>query len=275
MGSNPTPSASDDDPNRCRSGRRPSGPDGRSRRSSRRRAPRYVAWTTSGDAAALEQAGSPSGDVPIGAVVVVDGAVVAARHNERELTGDPTAHAEVLALRDAAAARRSLAPRRRHRWSSPSSRARCAPARWSNARVGRLVFGAAEPRRRRRRLALQPRRRPPPEPRGRVTPASGPTSAPRCSTASSPTALTLDRPWRARRQSAPTTLGRRRVARADEWGGLESRCGLRVTVGSNPTLSASLAWHRPAASTARTMAASGRPSSSAPGTTPARRPITR
>jgi hypothetical protein len=30
----------------------------------------------------------------------------------------------------------------------------------------------------------------------------------------------------------------RKVARADEWGGLESRCGLRVTVGSNPTPSA-------------------------------------
>ena len=43
-------------------------------------------------------------DVPIGCVVVVDGDVVARRHNERELQGDPTAHAEVLALRDAAAA---------------------------------------------------------------------------------------------------------------------------------------------------------------------------
>jgi tRNA(adenine34) deaminase len=42
------------------------------------------------------------GDVPIGAVIVRDGEVLAARHNERELTGDPTAHAEVLAVRDAA-----------------------------------------------------------------------------------------------------------------------------------------------------------------------------
>lgn len=42
------------------------------------------------------------GDVPIGALVVRDGEVLAARHNERELTGDPTGHAEVLALRDAA-----------------------------------------------------------------------------------------------------------------------------------------------------------------------------
>ena len=42
-------------------------------------------------------------DVPVGAVVVRDGQVLASRHNERELTGDPTAHAEILALRDAAA----------------------------------------------------------------------------------------------------------------------------------------------------------------------------
>jgi tRNA(adenine34) deaminase len=41
-------------------------------------------------------------DVPIGAVVAVDGRVIARRHNEREQSGDPTAHAEVLALRDAA-----------------------------------------------------------------------------------------------------------------------------------------------------------------------------
>lgn len=42
------------------------------------------------------------GDVPVGAVVVKDGTVISSRHNERQLTGDPTAHAEVLALRDAA-----------------------------------------------------------------------------------------------------------------------------------------------------------------------------
>ena len=44
------------------------------------------------------------GDIPIGAVVVDQhGRVLASRHNERERTGDPTAHAELLALRDAAA----------------------------------------------------------------------------------------------------------------------------------------------------------------------------
>jgi tRNA(adenine34) deaminase len=55
---------------------------------------------------ALQQAqlASDSGDVPVGAVVVHDGQVIASRHNEREATGDPTAHAEILALRDAATA---------------------------------------------------------------------------------------------------------------------------------------------------------------------------
>jgi tRNA(adenine34) deaminase len=53
---------------------------------------------------ALQQAriAGDTGDVPVGAVVLHEGKVIASRHNERELTNDPTAHAEVLALRDAA-----------------------------------------------------------------------------------------------------------------------------------------------------------------------------
>jgi tRNA(adenine34) deaminase len=43
-------------------------------------------------------------DVPVGAIVVHDGEVVAAAHNRREADADPTAHAEILALREAAAA---------------------------------------------------------------------------------------------------------------------------------------------------------------------------
>jgi tRNA(adenine34) deaminase len=54
------------------------------------------------EALAEARAALAHADVPIGAVVVRDGVVIARRHNERELTGDPTAHAEVLALRDAA-----------------------------------------------------------------------------------------------------------------------------------------------------------------------------
>ena len=55
---------------------------------------------------ALQQAqlASESGDVPVGAVVMYDGKIIAARHNEREAMGDPIAHAEILALRDAATA---------------------------------------------------------------------------------------------------------------------------------------------------------------------------
>ena len=55
---------------------------------------------------ALQQAqlAGNSGDVPVGAVILHDGQVISARHNEREVTGDPTAHAEILALRDAATA---------------------------------------------------------------------------------------------------------------------------------------------------------------------------
>ncbi|MEU0965630.1 nucleoside deaminase [Streptomyces sp. NPDC005917] len=62
---------------------------------------------------ALDEAGQAvrGGDVPVGAVVLSpDGTtVLATGHNEREATGDPTAHAEVLALRRAAAALRSSA----------------------------------------------------------------------------------------------------------------------------------------------------------------------
>jgi len=61
-----------------------------------------------GTALAEARAAAAHGDVPVGAVVAAaDGAVLARRHNERERTGDPTAHAEVLALRDAATARGS------------------------------------------------------------------------------------------------------------------------------------------------------------------------
>ena len=71
----------------------------------------HDAWM---DAALAEaRAALDHDDVPVGAVVVelASGAIVAARHNERERTGDPTAHAEVLALRDAARGGRELAAR--------------------------------------------------------------------------------------------------------------------------------------------------------------------
>lgn len=85
------------------------------------------------------------GEVPVGAVVLVDGEVVAGRANEREASGDPTAHAEVLALRDAAAA---VGERRLHEATlvvTLEPCPMCAGAVWA-AQVGKVVFGAADPR---------------------------------------------------------------------------------------------------------------------------------
>jgi len=96
---------------------------------------------------ALEQArqAAAAGEVPVGAVVIVDGEVIAARHNERETTNDPTAHAEVLALRDAAAAigdwRLSDATLATTLEPCPM----CAGAVLA-ARVPRVVFGAYDPK---------------------------------------------------------------------------------------------------------------------------------
>lgn len=55
---------------------------------------------------ALEEAhaAAASGDVPVGAVIVYEGKIIAHAHNEREVSGDPTAHAEILAIRRAARA---------------------------------------------------------------------------------------------------------------------------------------------------------------------------
>lgn len=84
-------------------------------------------------------------DVPIGAVVVRDGVVLARRHNEREQTGDPTAHAEVLALRDAAAAVGSWRLDGATLVVTLEPCPMCAGA-IVLARVARVVFGAADPK---------------------------------------------------------------------------------------------------------------------------------
>jgi tRNA(adenine34) deaminase len=85
------------------------------------------------------------GDVPIGAVVVRDGDLIAARHNERELTGDPTAHAEVLAIRDAAhfVGHWRLLDCTLYVTLEPC--VMCAGA-LVNARIGRVVYGATDPK---------------------------------------------------------------------------------------------------------------------------------
>ena len=98
-------------------------------------------------ALALDEAAAAvdHGDVPVGAVVLRDGEVVARRHNERELRGDPTAHAELLALRDAAAAVGSWRLDDVTLVVTLEPCPMCAGALVA-ARVGRLVFAAADPR---------------------------------------------------------------------------------------------------------------------------------
>ncbi|GAB4281489.1 MAG: tRNA adenosine(34) deaminase TadA [Coriobacteriia bacterium] len=98
-------------------------------------------------ALALEEAraAAEEGEVPIGAVVVCEGAVVARAHNRRESDLDPTAHAELLAMREAA--------RRLGRWRLADCTVyvtlepcpMCAGA-MHQARIERLVYGATDPK---------------------------------------------------------------------------------------------------------------------------------
>ncbi len=85
------------------------------------------------------------GDVPIGAVVVRDGEVLGAGHNERELRQDPTAHAEVIALREAARALGSWRVLESVLYVTLEPCAMCAGA-IVLGRVPRVVFGCADPK---------------------------------------------------------------------------------------------------------------------------------
>jgi tRNA(adenine34) deaminase len=96
-------------------------------------------------ALAEAEAALAHGDVPVGAVAIVGDQVVASRHNEREAQQDPTAHAEVLALRDAAAALGSWRLSAVTLVVTLEPCAMCAGALVSG-RVGRLVFGAPDPK---------------------------------------------------------------------------------------------------------------------------------
>ena len=84
-------------------------------------------------------------DVPIGALVVVDGQVIARAHNERELLSDPTAHAEVLAIRAAAEALGTSRLDNATLVSTLEPCPMCAGAALM-ARVERVVFGAHDPK---------------------------------------------------------------------------------------------------------------------------------
>jgi tRNA(adenine34) deaminase len=84
-------------------------------------------------------------DVPIGAVLVRDGELVAAAHNERELRQDPTAHAEVIALREAARLEGSWRLLDTVVYVTLEPCAMCAGA-LVLARVPRVVYGASDPK---------------------------------------------------------------------------------------------------------------------------------
>jgi len=86
-----------------------------------------------------------AGEVPVGAVVVVEGIVVARGHNERERQTDPTAHAELIAIREAARALGSWRMENATLYVTLEPCPMCAGALVA-ARVGKLVFGAADPK---------------------------------------------------------------------------------------------------------------------------------
>ncbi|GAB4279071.1 MAG: tRNA adenosine(34) deaminase TadA [Coriobacteriia bacterium] len=98
-------------------------------------------------AMALEEAKKAAevGETPVGAVVVCEGAVVARAGNRRELDNDPTAHAEILAIREAATKLRRWRLTDCTVYVTLEPCAMCAGA-LVNARVGQLVYGASDPK---------------------------------------------------------------------------------------------------------------------------------
>ena len=85
------------------------------------------------------------GDVPVGAVVVRDGEVIAAAHNRRELEQDPTAHAELIAVRSAAAVLGSWRLEGCSLYVTLEPCTMCAGA-VVLSRLPELVYGAADPK---------------------------------------------------------------------------------------------------------------------------------
>ena len=97
--------------------------------------------------AALAEArkAAEAGEVPVGAIVVRDGEVIASAHNAPRRLADPTAHAEVLALRAAAKALGQERLESCDLWVTLEPCAMCAGA-IAHARIGRLYYGAADPK---------------------------------------------------------------------------------------------------------------------------------
>ncbi len=97
--------------------------------------------------AALQEArvGESAGEVPIGAVVVKDGQVIARAHNQPRGLCDPTAHAEVLAIREAARLLGSERLGECELWVTLEPCPMCAGA-ISHARIARLYYAASDPK---------------------------------------------------------------------------------------------------------------------------------
>ena len=96
---------------------------------------------------ALEEArrGAAAGEVPVGAVVVMDGAIVSRSHNAPIGLADPTAHAEVLALRAAGEKRGNYRLGGATLYATIEPCAMCCGAAL-HARVARVVYGARDPK---------------------------------------------------------------------------------------------------------------------------------
>ena len=94
--------------------------------------------------AAAEEAAA-KGEVPVGALVVVKDQIVAIAHNERETASDPTAHAEILALRRAAAATGGWRLTDAELYVTMEPCPMCAGA-LVNARLRRVVYGCDDPK---------------------------------------------------------------------------------------------------------------------------------
>ena len=96
---------------------------------------------------ALEEArhGAAAGEVPVGAVLVMDGAIVARAHNAPIGSSDPTAHAEVLALREAARKAGNYRLPGATLYATLEPCAMCCGAALQ-ARVARVVYGARDPK---------------------------------------------------------------------------------------------------------------------------------
>lgn len=96
-------------------------------------------------ALALAVEAAAAGEVPVGAVVVRESVVLGAAHNAPRALADPTAHAEILALRQAARALGSARMEGCELWVTLEPCAMCAGA-MVHARIARLYYGAPDPK---------------------------------------------------------------------------------------------------------------------------------